>query len=369
VLANQASVTKRLEPAWLALAHVAGRPVRIFAPEHGVWGTAQDMEAVDLTRETTLDVPVVSLYGSGPETLAPRAADLSDLDVVIVDLPDIGCRYYTFAATMAYLMAGCARAGVEVVVCDRPNPIGGVATEGGPVLEGCASFVSELPVPVRHGLTLGELALLVQASRYPALGLTVKLCQGWRRSSWWDDTGLPWVAPSPNMPTLNTAAVYPGACLVEATNLSEGRGTTRPFQLIGAPWIDGEALAARLNALALPGCAFRATRFRPEFGKHSGRVCGGIEWHVTDRASHQPVAAGVHVLIEARRADPAQFGWREEAYEFVADVPAIDLLSGSSEARRAIDGGLDPGELFADWRRNCVAFEDARSRFRLYHEI
>ncbi len=368
LLANQGAVTALLEPAWRVLAECGGTLVRLFAPEHGLYGVAQDMEAVGDGFEERVGVPVRSLYGAGAATLAPRPEELADVEAVVVDLPDIGCRYYTFAATMAHVMAACAAAGVEVIVCDRPNPLGGVALEGGSVLPACRSFVSELPVPVRHGLTLGELALLVREERHDDLALTVVPCRGWRRRVWWDETGLPWVAPSPNMPTLTTAAVYPGACLVEATNLSEGRGTTRPFQLIGAPWLDGEELARRLNQRHLPGCRFRACRFRPEFGKWAGEVCGGVEWHVVDRAGLRPLATGVILLREVRALAPQHFAWRQEPYEFVADVPAIDLLTGSPMARAVIEGREEEANLFAAWGRFCRAFAARRRGLLLYPE-
>jgi uncharacterized protein YbbC (DUF1343 family) len=366
VLANQAAVTIDLMPAWRALENCGGTLTRLFAPEHGLWGIAQDMEAVGEEREPVSGAVVHSLYGVTAETLAPRPELLADLDAVVVDLPDIGCRYYTFAATLAHVMAACERAGVEVIVCDRPNPLGGVTLEGGRVDPGCRSFVSELPAPVRHGMTLGELALLLRAARHPELTLTVLPCRGWQRAQWWDATGLPWVAPSPNMPTVLTATVYPGACLVEATNLSEGRGTTRPFELIGAPWLDGEALADRLNHDGLPGARFRPTRFRPEFGKHMGAVCSGVEWHVVDRSALEPVRTGVTLLAEVRRLHPELFTWRSQPYEFVADVPAIDLLTGSAAARTAIESGGDLGPLFAAWRKYCAEFAAARRDYLLY---
>jgi uncharacterized protein YbbC (DUF1343 family) len=366
VLANQASVTAGLVPAWRALAHVGGKLERIFAPEHGLWGIAQDMEAVADGREEVLGVPVTSLYGASADSLAPHPEHLAGLDALVVDLPDIGCRYYTFAATLTHAMAACEATGVEIIVCDRPNPIGGLIVEGGPVEEGSRSFVSELPVPVRHGLTLGELALLLRDARHPRLALSVLVCEGWRREWWWDATGLPWVAPSPNMPTLLTATLYPGACLVEGTNLSEGRGTTRPFQLIGAPWLDGVRLAERLNAPGIPGAGFRPTIFRPEFGKHAGEACGGVEWHVTDRALLRPLQAGIRLLAEVRALHAAEFAWRPEPYEFVAGVPAIDLLTGSGRAREVIEGRGDPGALFAAWSSYGEAFRRDRRRFLLY---
>jgi uncharacterized protein YbbC (DUF1343 family) len=368
LLANQASVTSGLVPAWRALAAVGGSLLRIFAPEHGLWGVAQDMEAVVEEREPALGLPVVSLYGTSAETLAPRPEHLADLDALVVDLPDVGCRYYTFAASLAHVMTACEKAGVEVIVCDRPNPLGGLTVEGGSVEDGCRSFVSELPVPVRHGMTLGELALLLRATRHPDLALSVLPCSGWRRESWWDQTGLQWVAPSPNMPTLLTATIYPGACLVEGTNLSEGRGTTRPFQLIGAPWLDGERLAARLAALALPGAGFSSTLFRPAFGKHAGEVCGGVGWYVTNRAVLRPVEAGVRLLAEVRAQNPGEFAWRREAYEFVSDVPAIDLLTGSDRAREVIEGRANASELFDSWVSYCEGFRAERGTFLLYPE-
>jgi uncharacterized protein YbbC (DUF1343 family) len=368
VLANQASVTSGLVPAWRALGAVGGRLLRIFAPEHGLWGVAQDMEAVVEEREPVLGLPVISLYGTSAETLAPRPEHLADLDALVVDLPDVGCRYYTFAASLAHVMTACEKAGVEVIVCDRPNPLGGLTVEGGPVEVGCRSFVSELPVPVRHGMTLGELALLVRATRHPDLALSVLPCSGWRRESWWDQTDLPWVSPSPNMPTLLTATIYPGACLVEGTNLSEGRGTARPFQLIGAPWLNGERLAARLATFAPPGVGFRPAFFRPAFGKHVGQVCAGVEWHVADRALLRPVETGVQLLAEVRAMHPGEFAWRREAYEFVSDVPAIDLLTGSDRARAVIEGRADASGLFGAWASYCEGFREDRRGFLLYPE-
>ena len=312
--------------------------------------------------------PCSRCTGTRRRRLAPRPRIVDDLDAVVVDLPDIGCRYYTFAATLAHTMAACAAAGVEVIVCDRPNPLGGEVIEGGGVEPGCRSFVSELQVPVRHGLTLGEIALLLRDERHPDLSLSVVTCRGWQRHQWWDETGLPWVAPSPNMPTLLTATIYPGACLVEATNISEGRGTTRPFQLLGAPWLDGEALQRRLAALALPGVAFRATRFRPKFQKHAGAECGGVEWHVLDRAALRPLEAGILLLREIAALHPREFAWRAEAYEFVAGVPAIDLLTGSPGAREVIEGRREAGELIAAWARHCDEARNRRRRFLLYPE-
>jgi uncharacterized protein YbbC (DUF1343 family) len=369
LVANQAAVTADLDPARGALVAADPGPlVRLFAPEHGIDCIEQDMEAVADVRDALTGSVVRSLYGSTADTLSPKPEDLDGVDVVLVDLPDIGSRYYTFAATMDWVMAACEGARVEVMVLDRPNPIGGIRREGALVEEGFGSFVSQLPVPIRHGLTLGEIALLLQRERYPRLELTVVPCRAWRRSDWLDATGLPWVLPSPNMPTVDTAGLYPGLCLVEATTLSEGRGTTRPFHLIGAPWIDAELLTGRLRGLDLGGIGIRAARFRPEFGKHGGEVCAGVELHLTDRESCEPVAFGLHLLKAIRDLHPRDFTWRPDPYEFVGDVPALDILTGSAAAREVIEDGGDLHPLLESWRRSVSDFEDRLEGILLYHD-
>ncbi len=367
LLANQAAVTAGLVPARQALSVAGVGPlVRLFAPEHGLDGVAQDMEAVGDERDPLTGVPVRSLYGATEATLAPRAEDLEDVDVLLVDLPDIGSRHYTFAATMDLAMGVCEEAGVEVMVLDRPNPIGGVLREGGLVHAGFHSFVSHLDVPIRHGLTLGELALFCQRERHGDLQLTVLPCRGWRREMGWAETGLPWVPPSPNMPTVGTALLYPGLCLVEATTLSEGRGTTTPFHLVGAPGIDPFELAGALRRLELPGLGFRPARFRPQFGKHGGRVCGGVEIHPLEPEAVRPVAAGVLLVATVHELFPETFGWREQPYEFVSDVPALDLLTGSSAVREALEGGgmLEP--ILEAWEAEVRAFEGRLEGILLY---
>jgi len=367
MLANHAAVTPDLDPARVVLAAAgAGKPTRLFAPEHGIDGIAQDMEAVGDLHDPLTGVEVRSLYGSNPETLEPSSDDLADVDVLVVDLSDIGARYYTFAATMDWVMAACERANVEVLVLDRPNPIGGVAREGGMVAPGFESFVSQLPVPVRHGLTLGEIALLLQRERYPNLELSVVSCRGWRRSDWWDATALPWVAPSPNMPTLDTAALYPGLCLVEATTLSEGRGTTRPFHLVGAPWIDAERLVAALREQGPAGIAFRTAHFTPLFQKHAGATCSGVELYVVDREILEPVALGMRILKTIHDLHPERFGWRADSYEFVSDVPALDLLTGSAAARSGIERGDRLESLLEEWRREVKDFDETLGGILLY---
>jgi uncharacterized protein YbbC (DUF1343 family) len=293
----------------------------------------------------------------------------------VVDLQDVGSRYYTYVWTMALALAAAARAGVAVVVLDRPNPLGGVAVEGGPVEPACESFVGLGCVAVRHGLTAGEIAGLVRAGmpwgapRFAGpldCDLTVITARGWRRAMDFSATGLPWVLPSPNMPTVDTAFVYPGLCLVEGTNLSEGRGTTRPFEIVGAPFLDGYRLATALNEAGLPGVRFRPLSFRPMFHKFAGHSCGGVQLHVTDRATFRPYRTGIALLRAAAGQAPGAFRWRTEAYEFVAERPAIDLLTGSDAVRRGIDAGASLAEITAAFQPFEREFAERRSASLLY---
>jgi uncharacterized protein YbbC (DUF1343 family) len=351
LLCHPASVASDLTHVVDRLIEVGARPARLFGPEHGVRGEAQDMIGLPDERDGRTGIPVVSLYGETFESLVPSAADLAELDVLVVDLQDIGSRYYTYVWTMALALGAAARAGVAVVVLDRPNPLGGLLLEGGTVKEDYESFVSLGAIPVRHGLTIGEVARLCLAgmpwggarfSRPIDGDLTVVSMRGWRRAMSFAETGLPWVMPSPNMPTAETALVYPGQCLFEATNLSEGRGTTRPFEIVGAPFLDGYAWAEALDAETGPGrplegVRFRPLSFRPTFHKFAGRSCGGVQLHVTEPSSFRPYLTGIALLATARRQAPADFRWRTEPYEFVSDRLAIDLLCGDAAIRNAIE--------------------------------
>jgi uncharacterized protein YbbC (DUF1343 family) len=282
-------------------------------------------------------LPVFSLYGETEDSLHPTPEALSLLDVLVVDLQDVGARYYTFVYTMAYCLEACARLGKRVIVCDRPNPLNGVTVDG-PLLEPAyASFVGRFPLPVRHGRTIGELAEQWNREQEWGADLTVIPMTGWDRAMWFDQTGLPWAPPSPNMPTLDTATVYPGGCLIEGTNLSEGRGTTRPFEIVGAPWLDGRAVAAALNKQGLPGVHFRPIQFVPTFHKHAGQACEGVFVHVTNRDAFHAFDVYVRLIAVARRLAPTSFAWRTEPYEFVRDRLAFDLLCGTDRIRRAIE--------------------------------
>jgi uncharacterized protein YbbC (DUF1343 family) len=344
----------------------AGLDLRVrMGPEHGIGGAAQDMEPVDDERDP--GIPVISLYGQSEENLRLPKDVLDDIDVLVADLQDVGSRYYTYAATLRYCMEDCAQAGVTVMVLDRPNPINGVSLEGPLLREGLRSFVGAYPVPVRHGLTIGELAVMAQQEGVDADVKVVKM-DGWRRNMWYDQTGLPWVMPSPNIPTLDSATVYPGACLMEATNLSEGRGTARPFELLGAPWLAAKALCLELSQSPIRGASFRPLVFRPAFRKHVGENCHGIQIHVTDRSVFCPFLTGVNFLQAARRQNPEKFAWRSDPYEFVTDHPAIDLLSGSSQVRETVESDGEIADLQASWRADLSRFAQERKRYLLYPE-
>jgi uncharacterized protein YbbC (DUF1343 family) len=339
LLTHHAAVTAALEPVYLALAALgASSPALLLAPEHGLFAVEQDMVPAAEGREPATGLPVVSLYGSSAESLRPSPALFADLDLLLVDLQDVGARYYTYAASAVWAAEVAIGAGCQVWVLDRPNPLGGLVVEGNLPDPGLESFVSAFRLPVRHGLTLGELALLEARRRgWPADAVEVLTMQEWQRSHLFTDWRRPWIAPSPNVPTFGTALVYPGGCLVEATELSEGRGTTRPFELLGAPGIDPHLLARRLEERDLPGLRCLPVRFRPQFHKHAGRVCGGVEILVTDPHAFQPFRFGLHFLEAVRELAPDAFAWRRAPYEFVSDRPAIDLLAGSDAVRRALD--------------------------------
>jgi len=336
----------------------------IFGPQHGFRSDVQDnmiesSHAADARRR----VPVFSLYS---ETREPTAEMLRGLDVLVVDLQDIGARIYTYIYTMANCLRAAARHRIPVIVCDRPNPIGGVAVEG-PVLEpGFESFVGLFPIPMRHGMTIGELARLFNEQWGLGADLSVVPMEGWSRSMYVDEAGLPWVMPSPNMPTLETAVVYPGAVLFEGTQLSEGRGTTRPFELVGAPWIDAEAFAAGMNEIGVPGARFRPVVFEPTFQKHARTTCGGCQTHVIDRRRFLPVLTGVTLLSGFYKADPARFAWRQPPYEYEHEKMPIDILAGQAELRRQIESGVDPLDIAASWEAGVAAFHRIRARYLLY---
>ncbi|MCP3100879.1 DUF1343 domain-containing protein [Myxococcus sp. K15C18031901] len=338
----------------------------LFGPEHGIRGEAQYMVAVGDARDRRTGVPVHSLYGSTFESLSPRQEWLQGLDALVFDIQDVGSRYYTYVYTMALAMKAAAQAGVRFFVLDRPNPLGGTAMEGNLVGEGFRSFVGLYALPTRHGMTAGELARLFNDQEGFGCDLTVIPCEGLTRAMSWDDTGLPFISPSPNMPTPDTALVYPGMCLGEGTNVSEGRGTCRPFEQFGAPWVDTDALLARLAKEALPGVAFRAVGFTPTFDKFRGESCSGAFIHVTDRSTFLSLRTGIAIFQALHDIAPGKFDWRADAYEFVEDVPAFDLLCGTDQVRRGIEAGWSLDRLMEGFAAQTARFAGHRQAYLLY---
>ena len=361
---HPASVTSDLEPSARALLRHGFDVRALFGPQHGAWGDKQDnMIESDHFRDAATGLPSYSLYG---EVRRPTPQMLAGLDAVLFDLQDVGVRVYTFVWTMALAMEACAEAGVRFVVLDRPNPVGGVMREGPVLRPGYESFVGLHPVPLRHGLTCGELARWLVRERGIACDLEVIACEGWERDTRWSDTGLPWVMPSPNLPTLDSCAVYPGMVLLEGTNLSEGRGTTRPFEIFGAPFLEPDAFAEVLRPLLGPGVSLRPCHFEPTFQKHAGVVCGGGQLHVTDAEAFRPVHTAVAILSAARRSAPQAFRWREPPYEYETEKLPIDILWGHGGLREAVDRGDRPDAILSGTRAEVEAFEASVASDLLY---
>jgi uncharacterized protein YbbC (DUF1343 family) len=364
LIANPTAVTRDLLHASLALkASRAVRLVALFGPEHGVWADAQDLVEVDDARDPATGLPVHSLYG---KTRVPSAAALEGLDALVFDVQDVGARYYTFIYTMLHALAACARHRRRLVVLDRPNPLGGETLDGNVLEPAYRSFVGLHPLPARHGMTVGELASLFRHELRLDVDLVVVPMTGWRRAMHYEDTGLPWVMPSPNMPTVDTAFVYPGGCLVEGTNLSEGRGTTRPFELVGAPWLDPWDLARDLAREELPGVAFRPVFFRPTFQKHAGVLCGGVQVHIRERRRFRAFLSYLLLIHHARRQEPARFAWRRPPYEYERVKLPFDILCGTNQVRKSMESGLSPRRAAGPWRGQLSEFRRRRSGHLLY---
>jgi len=361
IVAHQASVTAELRHAVDALIDGGWDLRAIFAPEHGLAGTEQDLRAVGSERRRGR--PVHSLYG---ERLAPHRRALASLDALLFDLQDVGSRYYTYISTMLHACRACAEAGVELVVLDRPNPIGGTEMEGNLVEPTHLSFVGVHPLPARHGMTVGEVARMFHRELSIDSRLTIVPLKEWTRAMWFDETGLPWVLPSPNMPTLETAAVYPGQCLLEGTNLSEGRGTTRPFEIFGAPWLDTRRLGRFLRDRRLPGVYFRETRFKPTFNKHGGTVCKGFQVHVLDRERFKPYLTGIAVVQGSLAIHRKQFAWRDPPYEYELSRLPIDILLGSTRLRQMIENEAPLKAIERSWQAEQRGFARRRGEFLLY---
>ncbi len=336
----------------------------LFGPQHGIRGEVQDnMIETPHTVDERTGKPVYSLYS---ETREPTAEMVKDIDAFVIDLQDIGCRIYTFNYTMANCMRAAKQFGKKVIVCDRPNPINGIHIEGNITEDAFKSFVGQFELPTRHGMTCGELAKMFNEHFEIRCDLEVVEMTGWSREMWGDETGLPWVLPSPNMPTVDTAVVFPATVHIEGTELSEGRGTTKPFEINGAPFIDPYAWVAELEKFNFAGVAFRHCYFRPTFQKWAGKTCGGVQIHVTDRDAFTPVIVGIAMIKTAYDMYTDKFEWKRDAYEYVFDVNPFDVVCGTDKIRKQIEGGVSLAQIEADWAAGEAAFGEARKPYLLY---
>ncbi len=365
VLCNQASVDENLTNVVDILAGSRAKLIKIFAPEHGFFGAAQDRIAIKNSTHPKYGIPIISMYGDTADSLMPKKEMLVGLDIVLIDLQDVGARYYTFVWSAALMMKQAAQAGVEIWVLDRPNPISGIVE--GPVQEDSyLSFVGLYPLPIRHGMTIGEILSYIAREYIPQAKLEVILLDGWKRDMWFDDTGLSWIPPSPNMPSLSTAIVYPGMCLLEGTNISEGRGTTRPFEIFGAPWIKSFELCEKLNELKLPGVKFLPWRFTPMFSKYAGQTCDGAMMFVTDRKVFRPVLTAIAIIKTIHELYPEKFKFINPPYEFETEKLPFDILCGTPEIRRMIEGGSKIDEIKDFIDRNIREYQAKLQKYLLY---
>lgn len=365
LVCNQASVNHQFQHvADLLKNHDAVNLRALFGPQHGIRGDVQDnMVETEHATDRETGLPIYSLYS---ETREPTESMMRDIDVIVFDMQDVGCRIYTFAYTMANCMLAARNFGKKVIVCDRPNPINGRDVAGNVLEKGQESFVGQYSIPTRHGMTLGELGRMFNEHFLIKCELEVVPMDGWARSDWHDETDAPWVMPSPNMPTLDSATVFPGTVHFEGTQVSEGRGTTRPFELVGAPYIVSEDYAAELNKANLPGVYFRSCIFRPTFQKHGGVSCEGVQIHVLDRNIFEPVTTGLTMVKVARDLYPDKFRWKEPPYEYVFDRNPFDVIAGTTKVREAFEQGRTIAELQESWQPELGEFKKLREEFLMY---
>ena len=364
LIVNQTSVTSELKYSWNILKENGLHIKRIFSPEHGLFATEQDQ--ISVTYQPELDCEVVSLYGESAESLLPDKALLDNLDLILFDIQDVGSRYYTYINTLALFMEAVSGRDIEIVVLDRPNPLGGSIIEGPMLDPAFSSFVGIFPILVRHGMTAGELAHLYRDFKKIDINLSVIAMEGWSRSMLFPETGLPWIPASPNMPPFSTAEVYPGMCLFEGLNVSEGRGTTTPFQLSGAPFIKPGELAEHCGGYGLQGVLFRPVWFKPTFHKFCGEVIGGIWLQVTDHSLFRSFATGVAMTAALKELYPEHLQFLKSVYEFNDTIPAFDLLAGNSHIRNLILNGCDTGSIVASWQSEEAEFAGIKQGFHLY---
>jgi uncharacterized protein YbbC (DUF1343 family) len=361
LITNPTGVTRNLKHvADVFHEHPDIKLVALYGPEHGLRGDFEEGQFVESYVDERTSLQVHSLYGP---TEKPSPEMLGNVDVLVFDIQDVGARFFTYIYTMSYAMKAVAEVGIPFIVLDRPNPINGVSVEGNILDPEFRSFVGLHPIPIRHGMTVGELALLFNEESRINADLTVVRMKNWHRNMWYDETGLIWVQPSPNIPTLDAATVYPGTCFFEGTNVSEGRGTTKPFELIGAPWIDGVKLSSELNSKKLPGVLFRTAYFSPAFSKYAGEPCCGVQVHVIDRAVFKPVETGLHVITAIAKLHPNDFQWIKPR----SDQPHyFDLLAGTNRIRRMLEGGVLVEEIVEGWLKELPQFIKEREKYLLY---
>ena len=365
LIVNPASIDSHFEHAAdLFYNHPRINLTALFGPQHGIRGETQDnMIEWQSFRDPKTGLPAYSLYG---ESRKPSAEMLADIDAIVFDVQDVGTRVYTFIYTMALAMEAVREQRKRFVVLDRPNPIGGIEVEGNLHEPVFASFVGMYPIPMRHGMTVGELALMFNGEFGIGCELEVIAMEGWRRENWYEETGLPWVMPSPNIPAVDSAVVYPGSVMIEGTEVSEGRGTTRPFEILGAPYIEPRRLIDELKRDNLRGVNFRPLHFLPTFHKFAGRMCGGIQIHVTNRQTFRPVITGVAIISAIRRLYPGEFAWRRPPYEYVHDRLPFDVITGTSRLREQIDAGVSVAQIEESWSQSITDFRERRKNYLLY---
>ncbi|HUV05630.1 MAG TPA: DUF1343 domain-containing protein [Armatimonadota bacterium] len=360
LVTNHSAVNRNLVHAIEVLKGSGVNLVALYGPEHGVRGDIPDGQPAPSFTDPRTGLVAHSLYGQARK---PTREMLAGVEVVLFDIQDIGCRFYTYVYTMAYVMQACAEYQKQFIVLDRPNPVNGLAIEGNVLDTRFASFVGLYPICIRHGMTAGELALFFNGQFAIGADVEVANCQAWKRSMWFDETGLPWVMPSPNVPSPETAALYPGLCLIEGTNVSEARGTTKPFEMFGAPWVDAYELAERLNAGDLPGIRFRPAHFIPTASKYQGERCGGVQAHVMDRDSLNAVAVGVYAIKALHDLYPKEFQFRPPG---ASGKCYFDLLAGTDKTRLAIEAGVPADEIIESWRDELCSFNRDRQAYLLY---
>ena len=361
LVTNPTGITRSLQSNVDALRAAAVNLVALFGPEHGFSAAAADATAVASGQDARTGLPIYSLYG---ETRKPTTEMLANIDAMLFDLQDVGVRFYTYTATLALLLQACAASHVKLIVLDRPNPLNGIALEGPMLDPELQSFIGHGRLPIRYGLTMGELAQFYNAKQSVGAELQVIALEGWRREMWFEETGLTWVPPSPGIPHVSTTVVYPGMCFIEGTNLSEGRGTALPFEIVGAPWLDGNALAEELNARRLDGVHFRPITFTPDASKHAGKLCYGVQVHVTDRSAFRAVATGLHVLAACRAQAADRFEFLNTSWE--GKSPHLDLLTGNSQAREGLARNQSVESLVEGWSSDLSRFDQNKHNFLLY---